>query len=134
MIDPHGVLAPYLQLAAILREQIQSGELSPNARLPSIVALSEEHHVSRAPLTMRSASWLTRAWPWSVPGGEPTSRQRPWPSALLEAKHPGREKQDRRVGCETIPLTGVGLRPGLPASAAPCHSTPGHRTSHRTSR
>lgn len=46
-IDPDGELAPYLQLAAILRVQIQSGELAPGARLPSIIDLSESYGVAR---------------------------------------------------------------------------------------
>jgi DNA-binding GntR family transcriptional regulator len=46
-IDPEGELAPYLQLAAILRRQIQSGELPPGSRLPSIIALSERYGIAR---------------------------------------------------------------------------------------
>ena len=46
-IDPDGEVAPYLQLAAILRARIESGDLAPGTRLPSIVGLSEEYHVAR---------------------------------------------------------------------------------------
>jgi GntR family transcriptional regulator len=46
-IDPDGEVAPYLQLAEILRAQIESGELAPGARLPSIIRLSEDYHVAR---------------------------------------------------------------------------------------
>jgi Bacterial regulatory proteins, gntR family len=46
-IDPDGEVAPYLQLAGILRAQIESGELAPSARLPSIIGLSEHYGVAR---------------------------------------------------------------------------------------
>jgi GntR family transcriptional regulator len=47
MIDPNGEVAPYLQLAAILRAQIESGELAPGSRLPSIIALADTYGVAR---------------------------------------------------------------------------------------
>ncbi len=47
MVDPGSEVAPYLQLAGILRAQIESGELAPGARLPSIIALSETYGVAR---------------------------------------------------------------------------------------
>ena len=46
-IDPDGEIAPYLQLAAILRAQIESGELAPGAKLPSIIDLSQTYTVAR---------------------------------------------------------------------------------------
>jgi len=46
-IDPDGEVAPYLQLAAILRRQIESGELAPGVRLPSIITLSETYGIAR---------------------------------------------------------------------------------------
>ena len=46
-IDPDGETAPYLQLAAILRTQIESGELAPGSRLPSIITLSETYGIAR---------------------------------------------------------------------------------------
>jgi GntR family transcriptional regulator len=46
-IDPDSEVAPYLQLAAVLRAQIESGELAPGARLPSIIRLSEDYKVAR---------------------------------------------------------------------------------------
>jgi DNA-binding GntR family transcriptional regulator len=38
---------PYLQVAAILRGRIESGELAPKARLPSIVGLVQEYGIAR---------------------------------------------------------------------------------------
>jgi GntR family transcriptional regulator len=43
----HGTsVPPWQQLAALLREQIESGELAPGAQLPSIVRLSQEHGIA----------------------------------------------------------------------------------------
>jgi DNA-binding GntR family transcriptional regulator len=46
-IDPGSEVAPYLQLAAILRAQIESGKLAPGARLPSIIDLAERYGTAR---------------------------------------------------------------------------------------
>lgn len=37
---------PYLQLAAIIRGQVASGELAPGTRLPSILAMAGQYDVS----------------------------------------------------------------------------------------
>ena len=39
------------QLAALIREQIRSGELPPGSRLPSINALAAEHDIATATVT-----------------------------------------------------------------------------------
>jgi DNA-binding GntR family transcriptional regulator len=46
-IDPLGETPVYLQLAAILRERISSGDLQPNRPLPSYTALVQEYGVAR---------------------------------------------------------------------------------------
>lgn len=46
-IDPQGEIAPYLQLAGILRRQIETGQLPPGARLLSVVRLAERYNVAR---------------------------------------------------------------------------------------
>jgi DNA-binding GntR family transcriptional regulator len=46
-IDPDGEIAPYLQLADILRRQIGSGDLPPGARLPSVIKLAERYGIAR---------------------------------------------------------------------------------------
>jgi GntR family transcriptional regulator len=48
MVDYGSHLPPFQQIAAILRSQIESGELSPHARLPSIAGLMQEYGVARA--------------------------------------------------------------------------------------
>ena len=50
---------PYRQLAAILRGQIESGELAPGAQLPSAVALAATYEVSVP--TARKAVALLKA-------------------------------------------------------------------------
>jgi GntR family transcriptional regulator len=39
-------IPPYLQLAAIIRDKVTSGELPRGSRLPSILEMSGEYHVS----------------------------------------------------------------------------------------
>ncbi|HEV2450317.1 MAG TPA: winged helix-turn-helix domain-containing protein [Streptosporangiaceae bacterium] len=46
-IDPDSPIAPYRQVAAILRERIESGDLPPGRRLPSIAALVQEYGIAR---------------------------------------------------------------------------------------
>jgi GntR family transcriptional regulator len=43
MIQREGPVAPWRQLAALLRGRIEAGELPPGARLPSIVSLAQEY-------------------------------------------------------------------------------------------
>jgi DNA-binding GntR family transcriptional regulator len=48
----HGTpVPPSQQLAALLRDQIESGELAPGTALPSIVKLAGEHQVATATVT-----------------------------------------------------------------------------------
>ena len=44
---------PSRQLAAIIRSQIESGELAPGARLPAIMTLADQYEI--APVTVRKA-------------------------------------------------------------------------------
>ncbi len=46
-IDHEGDIPVYLQLAAILRGQIERGELAPRRPLPSINRLSQEYGIAR---------------------------------------------------------------------------------------
>ena len=43
MIEREGPVAPWRQLAELLRGRIESGELAPGARVPSIDSLRQEH-------------------------------------------------------------------------------------------
>lgn len=53
MINRGSVIPPWQQLAELLRKRIESGELAPGDRLPSIVSLAQEHDL--APVTVRKA-------------------------------------------------------------------------------
>jgi GntR family transcriptional regulator len=46
-LDPLSGTPVYLQLAAILRGQIESGKLEPDRPLPSLVTLVQEYAVAR---------------------------------------------------------------------------------------
>jgi GntR family transcriptional regulator len=46
-IDHEGEIPPYAQLAAILRAQIESGELRPGRALPSLTQLMQTYELSR---------------------------------------------------------------------------------------
>jgi DNA-binding GntR family transcriptional regulator len=48
-----GPVAPWRQIYAVLRARIDSGELAPGARLPSIASLAQEFEV--ATTTVRKA-------------------------------------------------------------------------------
>ena len=45
-IDHRAEVPPYLQLAAILRARIESGELAPGVMIPSITTLSQQYGVA----------------------------------------------------------------------------------------
>ncbi|GAB2836280.1 hypothetical protein GCM10027176_45730 [Actinoallomurus bryophytorum] len=52
-IDRDGPIPPYRQIAGILRERIESGEIPPGRRIPSLVELEQEFEVARD--TLRKA-------------------------------------------------------------------------------
>ncbi|MGW0431867.1 GntR family transcriptional regulator [Micromonospora sp. NPDC003197] len=59
MIDPRRDRALYRQLADLLREQIDSGELTPGSPLPSETTLAQTHGLARP--AVRQAIALLRA-------------------------------------------------------------------------
>ncbi|MEU4626230.1 winged helix-turn-helix domain-containing protein [Actinoplanes sp. NPDC023801] len=59
MIDPSADRAVFRQLADLLRQQIESGELAPGDPLPSELRLGEDHNISRT--TVRQAIAQLRA-------------------------------------------------------------------------
>lgn len=46
-IDEDSPVPPYRQVAAVLRGQIERGELPPGRRLPSIAGLVQEYGIAR---------------------------------------------------------------------------------------
>jgi GntR family transcriptional regulator len=53
MVDRGSIVPPWEQFAAILRGRIESGELAPGARLPSVRSYSQEYDL--APGTIKKA-------------------------------------------------------------------------------
>jgi DNA-binding GntR family transcriptional regulator len=47
LVDHDSPEPPYLQVAAVLRGRIRSGELPPGARVPSITHLMQEFGIAR---------------------------------------------------------------------------------------
>lgn len=47
MADHGSPVAPYKQVAALLREEIQTGKRPVGSRLPSIIDLTQEHEIAR---------------------------------------------------------------------------------------
>lgn len=52
-IDRDGPVPPYRQIAAVLRERIESGDIPPGRRIPSLVELEQQYGVARD--TLRKA-------------------------------------------------------------------------------
>jgi DNA-binding GntR family transcriptional regulator len=59
VIDGHSDVPPYLQMAAILREEITSGQIPPRRPVPSVTALQQETGLARG--TIRKAIALLAA-------------------------------------------------------------------------
>jgi GntR family transcriptional regulator len=57
-IDPTGPVAPYRQLAEILRARIESGQYRPGERIPTESELVEEFELARS--TVRRAVGVLR--------------------------------------------------------------------------
>lgn len=57
-LDPEGPVPLYQQLADLLRQQIESGQLLPNRPVPSETTLQQEYGVSRD--TVRHALEILR--------------------------------------------------------------------------
>jgi len=77
VIDPEGEQPVYLQVAALLRQRIESGEWPPRRRLPAVVALEHEYGVARNTVLkaikhLRETGYVytVRNWGTVVLGGE----------------------------------------------------------------
>ncbi|UWZ40801.1 GntR family transcriptional regulator [Dactylosporangium roseum] len=58
MVDPDGPTPVYVQIADIIQQRIEAGELQPNRPIPSELALQQEFGVARG--TARRAVELLR--------------------------------------------------------------------------
>ena len=76
-IDQASFEPVYRQLARILREQIQAGELHPGAALPSEAALSQTFGVGRDAVRDALASCAAKAWSSPPAASAPSSANQP---------------------------------------------------------
>jgi GntR family transcriptional regulator len=67
-VDREGPVPPYRQIAAVLRERIESGELAPGDRLPSITALMQTYGVARVTVTKAVRVLIEAGYAETVPG------------------------------------------------------------------
>ncbi|MFD1538128.1 winged helix-turn-helix domain-containing protein [Nonomuraea guangzhouensis] len=71
MIDPKGEQPVYLQVAASLRERIESGEWLPRHRLPRVAELESEYGVVRSTILeainhLRDSGYVTTVPNWGT--------------------------------------------------------------------
>ncbi len=57
-VDREGDIPPYLQIAAIIRQRIESGDLAPGKPVPSVAQIVGEFGVART--TAQKALWVLR--------------------------------------------------------------------------
>jgi GntR family transcriptional regulator len=67
-IDPYSSEPRYLQLAAILREQVECGELAPGDRLPSQATLMQRYGVARVTAGKTLQTLVEEGLAVTVPG------------------------------------------------------------------
>lgn len=67
-VDPHSTVPSYRQLAAQLRERIESGEIRPRDPLPSIAQLAEETGLARGTVRKALDVLAAEGLTYSVPG------------------------------------------------------------------
>ena len=68
MVDHGSPVAPYQQIAAILRERIKSGEYAPGQRLPGINDLMQEYGVAHLTANMALRLLVTEGLAVLSPG------------------------------------------------------------------
>ncbi|MEH1012455.1 winged helix-turn-helix domain-containing protein [Micromonospora sp. CPCC 206060] len=68
MIDPEGPVPVYQQLAAILREQIERGDLLPNRPIPSVARLQQEYGLARGTILHTVRVLVSEGLVYVVPG------------------------------------------------------------------
>ncbi|MGW1059420.1 GntR family transcriptional regulator [Micromonospora rubida] len=68
MIDPEGPVPVYQQLATILREQIERGDLLPNRPIPSVARLQQEYGLARGTILHTVRVLVAEGLVYVVPG------------------------------------------------------------------
>ncbi|SBT47335.1 GntR family transcriptional regulator [Micromonospora auratinigra] len=113
-IDPHSHTPVYVQLANLLREQIETGELRPGSALPSEARLTQEHGVGREAVRMAVALLRSEGLVKTVRGHGSYIRQTPErrqvelvPGASVVARMPsGKERRAMQLD-EGVPVLEV---------------------------
>lgn len=67
-IDPGAPEPLYEQLAAILREQIRTGQIPPRRMLPSNRTLTQEYAIARGTASRAVAILIEEGWAYTVRG------------------------------------------------------------------
>jgi GntR family transcriptional regulator len=68
MIDPDGPVPLYRQLADLLRERIERGELPPGRPIPSVARLQQEHGLARGTVLHALRVLVDEGLVYVVPG------------------------------------------------------------------
>lgn len=68
VIDPEGPVPLYQQLAAILRERIERGDLVPNRPIPSVARLQQEYGLARGTILHTVRVLVEEGLVYVVPG------------------------------------------------------------------
>jgi len=68
VIDPHAPEPSYVQLAAQLRERIESGRIGPREALPSITFIQQETGLAVGTIRHAIEVLVTEGWAYTVPG------------------------------------------------------------------
>ncbi|MEH0845312.1 GntR family transcriptional regulator [Micromonospora sp. CPCC 205711] len=113
-IDPRSHTPVYVQLADILRQQIESGELPPGSALPSEARMTQEHGVGREAVRMSISLLRSEGLVNTVRGHGSHVRQTPQrrqvelgPGASVVARMPsGRERREMQLD-EGVPVLEV---------------------------
>lgn len=80
VVDHYDPEPKYLQIAAILREQIQAGELEPRDPIPSETQMVQLHGVARKTARMAVRLLAAEGWVFTIPSrGTFVSPRERWP-------------------------------------------------------
>jgi GntR family transcriptional regulator len=68
VIDPDGPIPVYRQLADLIREQIERGDLPPDRPIPSVARLQQEHGLARGTVLKAVHVLIDEGLVYVVPG------------------------------------------------------------------
>ncbi|MEW2381624.1 winged helix-turn-helix domain-containing protein [Micromonospora sp. NPDC047707] len=113
-IDPHSHTPVYVQLAELIRTQIEAGELPPGANVGSETRLSQEHGIGRDAVRMaiallRSEGLVTTSRPFGTRVRETPERRKVElaPGGSVVARMPTGNERRRMQLDEGVPILEV---------------------------